>query len=200
LYGLSKAVAEAYAVQANSYTVPAGTRVVVIRYGNVLASRGSVLQTWARQHAAGEALTVTDPMMTRFWLTLDQAVRLVRHAATVDVLGGEVFVPRLRVASLEALARAFAPGHPVKMIGVRPGGEKRHEQLLTDDEGPRTYEGDGGYVVTPAAFSWTTGDAWRECLRASAVPADFRYESGSAPTFSDQELAALMAEANGAPG
>lgn len=159
LYGTTKACAEGYAVQANSYTHPQGTRVSVVRYGNVLASRGSVLERWARQVANSVPLDVTDPRMTRYLLTLGQAVQIV-DAALGWMRGGEIFVPVLPAATIGDLAEAAYPGHPVTVTGVRAGGEKHHEQLLSREEVHRVRVlAPSLRYVEPAYVTWTTA-AW----------------------------------------
>lgn len=135
-YGYSKALAESYAVYANRFGHPR-TRIACLRYGNVVGSRGSVLDTWRRQAAAGEPLTVTDPEATRFWLTIDQAVDYALEALE-RLRGGEVFVPAgLPTATVSQLASAVAgDGYPVRRVGMR-AGEKRHEVLISADEADR---------------------------------------------------------------
>jgi UDP-N-acetylglucosamine 4,6-dehydratase len=150
VYGISKAAAEAVAVASNGYSIPRGTAISVVRYGNVLGSRGSVVPVWRAAIAAGRPLTITDPRMTRFWLTLSDAVGIIRRALAA-MIGGEIFVPVLPSLRLVDLAEALAPGHPVEAIGLRPGGEKLAEVLLAEDEVPRTLARleDVLYVVTP---------------------------------------------------
>src|SRR5262249_46315026 len=134
-------------------TWPQGTWVACTRYGNVLDSRGSVLSVWRDAVAAGKPLPVTHPDMTRFVLTVKQAVDVVLHALDT-MTGGEVFLPRLRAFRLLALAVAAHPGHPIELVGLRPGGEKLHERLISDEEEGRTYWHDGYYEVLPARRSW----------------------------------------------
>jgi len=176
LYGVSKAAAETYAVQANSYSLPRGTRVSCVRYGNVLGSRGSVPHVWRAQLARGEAPTVTDWRMTRFIVELRDAAAFVLGA--LDAMeGGEVFVPLLPAAKLRTLLRAvarewrdrptsadsmrwFADASMVEtravVTGLRPGGEKLHESLLSREEPGRAWldSGRGRVVVLPTHHSW----------------------------------------------
>lgn len=129
-YGVSKAMAEHLVTMWNVFGVPKGTMSSVVRYGNVLSSRGSVVQIWRSQKTA---LTLTDPAMTRFWLTLPQAVQVI-HDVVQLMEGGEVFIPRLRAARVLDLATVVAPDTPVILTGLRPGGEKLHETLMTEEE------------------------------------------------------------------
>jgi len=166
LYGVSKAAAETYAVQANSYSLPRGTRVSCVRYGNVLGSRGSVPHVWRAQLARGEAPTVTDWRMTRFIVELRDAAAFVLGA--LDAMeGGEVFVPLLPAARLRVLllavtrewvGRGETRGVPQRAVvtGLRPGGEKLHESLLSREEPGRAWldSGRGRVVVLPTHHSW----------------------------------------------
>lgn len=152
-YGVSKAAAEGYAVQANTYTVPRGTRVSVLRYGNVMGSRGSVLERWAAI-LAGEPLPLTDPRMTRFLVSLRQAVQLV-HTCLAAMEGGEIFVPMLPAAYIHALAEAAFPGRALTTLGIRPGGEKLHETLLSPEERTRlALVTEALFAVLPSFHPW----------------------------------------------
>jgi len=154
-YGMSKALVECLAVEANAFSVPRGTAVAVARWGNCLGSRGSVLHLWRQQAASGGPLTVTDERMTRFWLGMDEAVAWVLR--WLDVMrGGEIFVPILPSARMVDLATAVGGDLPIKIVGRRAGGEKLHEQLLNEEEPLRTLRRDGYYVVTPAVRSWSS--------------------------------------------
>jgi UDP-N-acetylglucosamine 4,6-dehydratase/5-epimerase len=158
LYGKTKACAEDYAVQANSYTFPRGSRISVVRYGNVLNSRGSVLGIWARQVVESEKLTMTEPSMTRFLISLRQAALFV-HGALWDMQGGEIFIPSLQSCTIEALADLLYPGYPRTTTGRRPGGEKLHEVLLSQEEMLRVFWArsgpEPGFAVHPSFRSWT---------------------------------------------
>ncbi len=134
LYGASKLVAEKLMIDANNYSGADGTRFSSTRYGNVLTSRGSVLNRFLAQHGAGEPLTVTDPTMTRFVLRLDQAIDWV-FGCLEWMKGGEVFVPRLPSVTVRTIAEAVSfPRKPeVELIGRRQG-EKRHELLISSNE------------------------------------------------------------------
>src|SRR5215471_8094986 len=119
LYGATKLVAEKLFVQANAYSGAGPTRFSCVRYGNVVGSRGSVIPLFMAQRKTGR-ITVTDPGMTRFWLTLEQGVRFVTRAIE-QMMGGEVFVPKLPSMSLTDLIKALAPNCEIKPIGIRPG-------------------------------------------------------------------------------
>lgn len=179
IYGASKFCAETYAVQANAYGCAVGTKIAAVRYGNVLGSRGSVVHIWRDQIAKHLPLTVTDRRMTRFIMTIEQAVALIWFARRTMV-GGEVFVPVLPSAVMPDLARAVAGGYPMTFTGLRPGGEKLAESLLNEEEPSRTFcatEADSRYfIVTPSHHDWTTGAAWG--ARATEwLPPTFVYRS-----------------------
>lgn len=157
-YGSSKFAAECLAVAFNTYGYPQGCRASVLRYGNVLGSRGSVVHLWRRQ----DPIQITAAGMTRFIVTMPLAVGLVM-AALEDMCGGEIFVPRLKAARLEDLAEAVAPGVERQFVGLRPGGEKMHETLLTGEEATRSRDL-GPYMtcVTPHQHPWTNHPEWAE--------------------------------------
>jgi UDP-N-acetylglucosamine 4,6-dehydratase/5-epimerase len=170
LYGATKLCQEKIITQGNAYAADSVARFACVRYGNVVGSRGSVVPLFEAQAAAGE-LTITDERMTRFWITLDQAVDFV-----VDCLGraggGEVFVPKAPSMRVVDLADAIAPDAARRVIGIRPG-EKLHEVLLTEEESRHAVEYDGGYVITPQYASW----AIRTRIDGSALPEGFRFTS-----------------------
>jgi UDP-N-acetylglucosamine 4,6-dehydratase len=154
-YGKSKAMAEEIAVAYNSISYPKGTRVAVCRWGNVLWSTGSVLCKWREQQAAGLPLTLTDKRMTRFVLTVKQAVAFALHALGAMV-GGEIFLPRLPSCRILDLAMALSTEVDVQYAGRRPGGEKLSESLLGPEEMTRTVEQAGAFVVLPSRRGWST--------------------------------------------
>lgn len=190
-YGATKFLSEAYATAANAHTYPRGTCVASVRYGNVLGSRGSVIHVWRAQAAAGGPLTLTNVEMTRFVIRLRDAVALVEHA--LDAMqGGEVFVPVLRAMRLADLVRVMAAdagGLDVRLTGLRPGGEKRHEQLLSEEEIGRTLLDGEHLVVTPAVRSWSNAP-WPG---VSVDPA-WVYRSDRVERLNDAELRQLLAE------
>ncbi len=147
LYGATKLCMEKMFVHGNAYSGRRGTRFSVVRYGNVVGSRGSVIPLFRRQAASG-VLTVTDRRMTRFWLSLEQAVDLVLESIE-EMRGGEIFVPRIPSMRITDLAEAIAPEAEIKEIGIR-AGEKLHEVLLTADEARNAREYPGKYVIRAA--------------------------------------------------
>jgi UDP-N-acetylglucosamine 4,6-dehydratase len=150
LYGATKLCAEKIFVQGNSYSGSRGTRFNCVRYGNVIGSRGSVVPLFKEQKIAGK-ITITDKRMTRFWLTLDQAVDLVIKAFC-HMQGGEIFVPKIPSMKVVDLAKAIAPECEIEVIGIRPG-EKLHEFLITEEDGRNTVAYNGMYVIMPN-YSW----------------------------------------------
>jgi UDP-N-acetylglucosamine 4,6-dehydratase len=158
LYGATKLVAEKLFVQANAYSGTGPTRFSCVRYGNVVGSRGSVIPLFAKQRQDGN-VTVTDPRMTRFWITLDQGVRFVIRCVE-EMHGGEVFVPKIPSMNIMDLVKALVPECNVDVIGIRPG-EKLHEVLISDDEARHTIELDEMYVVQPV-HPWWFADNWAE--------------------------------------
>jgi UDP-N-acetylglucosamine 4,6-dehydratase len=170
LYGATKLCAEKLFVQANVYAGPRQTRLSCVRYGNVVGSRGSVIPLFREQRENG-LLTITDDRMTRFWISLDQAVELVNNALSW-MQGGEVFIPKLPSMKVIDLAEAVAPGVPVKRTGIRPG-EKLHESLLTAEESRHASDHGDHYVIEPEHATW----ARRERSEGAAVPDDFTYTS-----------------------
>lgn len=174
LYGKTKAVAEDLFVQANAYS-PDSTRFAVCRYGNVVGSRGSVVPVFRKQRASG-VLTITDPRMTRFWMTLPEAFELIQHSLT-HMRGGEIFVPKLPSMRVTDLATAIAPECRTELTGIRPG-EKLHEALLSDEETSHTLDTGDVYVVQPLHPWWTTRSG-----SGVPVPGDFRYTSDVNPWY-----------------
>ena len=159
LYGATKLCAEKIIVQGNAYAAGTQTRLACVRYGNVVGSRGSVVPVFRQQAARDGRVLITDTRMTRFWITLDQAVDLVFYALE-DMTGGEVFIPKIPSMRVVDLAEAVAPGVPTDVVGIRPG-EKLHELLITADESRHTVDLGDVYAVLPEQPSWTTS-GWPE--------------------------------------
>lgn len=172
LYGATKLCAEKIFVQANSYSGAQDTRFACARYGNVVGSRGSVIPIFLEQRKRGK-ITVTDPRMTRFWITLEQGVRFVVHCIET-MHGGEIFVPKIPSMRLVDMATTVAPGCDVEFIGIRPG-EKLHEVLVSEDEARHTLETKDMYVIQPN-HPWWRVENW---VDAKPVPDGFRYTSDS---------------------
>ncbi len=195
LYGASKLCAEKVFVQANAYAGDQDTRFSCARYGNVVGSRGSVIPMFLEQRKTGK-ITITDPRMTRFWITLEQGARFVVRCIE-QMRGGEVFVPKIPSMKLIDMAEAVAPGCEVECIGIRPG-EKLHEVLLSEDEARNAVETDDMYVVQPN-HSWWQRENWKH---GRPLPEGFRYTSdGNAQWLTADELFELLeertSEANG---
>lgn len=170
LYGATKLCAEKLFVQGNSYVGEGPTRISCTRYGNVAGSRGSVIPVFLAQRLDG-VIRITDKRMTRFWITLDQAVELVLRCTEL-MHGGEVFVPKLPSLKIVDLAAALAPEAVIDEVGIRPG-EKLHEVLLTTEEVRRTVEYEDAYVIQPEFPWWNPG----RLSGAQPLPLDFVYAS-----------------------
>ncbi len=152
-YGMSKAAAEQLAIAANAHAWPRGTRISALRYGNVVGSNGSVVVAWRQAIANSQPLDVSDPRMTRFWVTLEQAVEFVMRALEM-MRGGEIFAPYIPAAPITLLAEALGGKPPYRVMGIRPGGEKLHESMLSEDEVRRALRWRGFYVVPPSMRTW----------------------------------------------
>jgi UDP-N-acetylglucosamine 4,6-dehydratase/5-epimerase len=172
LYGATKLCAEKVFVQANAYAGARNTRFSCARYGNVVGSRGSVIPVFLEQRKRGK-ITITDPRMTRFWLTLEQGVKFVIRCLE-QMHGGEIFVPKIPSMRLVDLAETVAPGCQVEYIGIRPG-EKLHEVLVSEDESRQTLETEDMYVIQPS-HPWWKSENW---VSAKPLPEGFRYSSDS---------------------
>jgi UDP-N-acetylglucosamine 4,6-dehydratase len=170
LYGATKLCAEKVFVQANAYAGARDTHFSCARYGNVVGSRGSVVPVFVEQRRRGR-ITITDPRMTRFWLTLEQGVKFVIRC--FDLMhGGEIFVPKIPSMRLLDLAETIAPGCQIDTIGIRPG-EKLHEVLVSEDESRQTLQTEDMYVIQPS-HPWWKRENW---INATALPEGFRYSS-----------------------
>jgi UDP-N-acetylglucosamine 4,6-dehydratase/5-epimerase len=172
LYGATKLCQEKLLVQGNAYAADTIARFSCVRYGNVVGSRGSVVPLFREQREQGE-LTITDERMTRFWITLDQAIDFV--LTSLDRMhGGEIFVPKIPSMRVTDLAEALAPGIPCRVVGIRPG-EKLHEALITEDEARHAWETRDGFTIMPqhafVPLNPTPGD--------NPLPDGFRYASDS---------------------
>ena len=174
-YGVSKAAAECETVSWNRYSMPKGVRASVLRYGNVLGSRGSVVHVWRnlgcervdgvwRPYWSKEGVLpeVTHPHMTRFIITMPQACTAVSWALGA-MQGGEIFVPYLAAANILDLLEAVTGKRDHVLTGLRPGGEKLHETLLTTEESERTVDtGEGAWAVRPHLHAWQADPPWKD--------------------------------------
>lgn len=153
LYGATKLCADKLFLAANSYSGKHNTRFCVVRYGNIVGSRGSVIPLLLKMRSKG-VLPITEPRMTRFWITLDQGIQFVLKSLE-RMQGGEVFVPKIPSMNLMDLAKAIDPACQTEFIGIRPG-EKLHEVLVPKDEARHTLEYDDYFTILPAFRSWET--------------------------------------------
>lgn len=173
LYGASKLASDKIFIAANNLAGRLPTRFAVVRYGNVLGSRGSVIPFFRTLLANGAtSLPITDERMTRFWITLDQGIDFVMSSLGM-MQGGEVFVPKIPSMKLTDLARVIAPGIPTHLVGVRPG-EKLHEVMITEDDARSTVELADRYIIL-----WQGTDRPAVYAKAAPVAEGFRYASDS---------------------
>lgn len=153
LYGATKLASDKLFVAGNSYSGSHATRFAVVRYGNVMGSRGSVIPFFLSIKHKG-VLPITDERMTRFMITLEQGVELVWHAFE-DMEGGEIYVKKIPSMKVVDLARAIAPEAKLEIIGIRPG-EKLHEQMISAEDSFYTYEYTDYFKILPAIYEWST--------------------------------------------
>ena len=186
LYGASKLCSDKLFVAGNHYAGSKETRFSVVRYGNVMGSRGSVVPLFRKLAASGR-LPITDARMTRFWITLDQAVRFVVDSFD-RMAGGEIFVPRIPSMSVVDLARAIAPDAELDVVGIRPG-EKLHEEMISEDDARRTYAHDDHYVIAPVLSSWAGAP---DAGSAKPMPEGFAYRSDTNEQWLDAEALRLL--------
>jgi UDP-N-acetylglucosamine 4,6-dehydratase len=187
LYGATKLCEEKITVQGNAYATDSAARFAVVRYGNVVGSRGSVIPLFKAQAPTG-VLTITDERMTRFWITLEQAVAFVLDCLG-KMTGGEIFVPKIPSMSVIDIAEALAPDAERRIIGIRPG-EKLHEVLLTEDESRHAVETDTAYVIRPEYASW----GMEPVREGRPLPAGFRYSSEKNADWVTVEQLRVMAD------
>ena len=152
LYGATKLTADKLFIAANNYSFSYGTTFSVVRYGNVMGSRGSVIPYWKSLADTGQSIPITDLRMTRFWISIEQAVTFVMESLEV-MNGGELYVPRIPSMRIADLASAVAPNSKFEEIGMRPG-EKLHEEMISADDSRRTILVGDRYVVTPVVAEW----------------------------------------------
>lgn len=183
LYGATKLCSDKLFTAANNFVGAKETRFSVVRYGNVVGSRGSVVPFFRRLAAEGaKELPITDPRMTRFWLRLEDGVDFVLKSFA-RMQGGEIFIPKIPSMRITDLAEAIAPGMPTKIVGIRPG-EKLHEVMCPSDLYYDTLEFDDHFVIMPS----TQGGAVDYAKNAIGeigrrVPDGFDYNSGNNPHF-----------------
>ena len=152
LYGATKLTADKLFTAANVYGANSKTKFSVVRYGNVMGSRGSIIPLFQELAAKGLPIPVTDLRMTRFWITLDQAVKFVDEAFS-EMNGGELFIPRIPSMKITDLVAAIAPNSKIKEIGIRPG-EKLHEEMISPDDSRRAVMQKTRFILSPTSSEW----------------------------------------------
>lgn len=173
LYGATKLCGDKLFIAGNSYSGIHETRFAIVRYGNVMGSRGSVIPFFMEQAKEG-LITITDVRMTRFWITLQACVELV-YKAMAETVGGEIFVPKIPSMKVVDLARAISDKAQLKITGIRPG-EKLHETLISEDDARYTYDFDDHYRIMPALYA--NAELHKKNQQGlREVPEGFRYTS-----------------------
>lgn len=191
LYGASKLASDKLFVAGNSYAGEHETRFAVVRYGNVMGSRGSVIPFFASIKNKG-VLPITDTRMTRFMISLEDGVELVFHAFD-DMVGGEIYVKKIPSMKVTDIARVIAPEARHEVVGIRPG-EKIHEQMVGVEDAPFTYEYPEHFKILPAIHNWSADPG--RIKDGAKVAENFTYASDNNPEWmTDQELSAWI-EAN----
>jgi UDP-N-acetylglucosamine 4,6-dehydratase/5-epimerase len=191
LYGATKLASDKLFVAANSSLSIHRTQFAVVRYGNVMGSRGSVIPFFLRCAEMGE-LPITDPSMTRFMITLEQGVDLVWHAFD-DMLGGEIYVKRIPSMKITDIAQAVDPSAHQTTIGIRPG-EKIHEQMIGSEDAMHTYEYSDYYKILPMIHQWSSDPT--RIKDGCKVSADFQYTSDRNQDWMSVEQLRLWIDAN----
>ncbi len=188
LYGATKLASDKLFVSGNSYSGADKCRFSVVRYGNVMGSRGSVIPFFLTL-PDGTEVPITDPRMTRFMITLEQGVELVWHAFD-DMVGGEIYVRKIPSMVITDIAEAVKPGAAQKVIGIRPG-EKLHEQMIGAEDAPHTYEYADHFKIIPAIHNWSKDPV--RIKDGKKVPEDFTYASdNNAEWMKPEELTAWV--------
>ena len=192
LYGATKLASDKTFVAANNLSGDIGTRFSVVRYGNVVGSRGSVVPFFQRLIAGGaRTLPVTDPRMTRFWITLPEGVDFVLSTLSM-MRGGEVFVPKIPSMKITDLVDAMCPGADVNVVGIRPG-EKLHEMMISPDDARSTAELGDRYAIEPAFVEYPR-QPFRLNGGPGGVPESFSYASDTNADWLTREALIAMVE------
>jgi UDP-N-acetylglucosamine 4,6-dehydratase/5-epimerase len=179
LYGATKLTSDKLFIAANNYSGRHNVNLSVVRYGNVMGSRGSVIPFLMKQKETGK-INITDPKMTRFNITLDEGVDLVLLAFS-EMMGGELFVPKIPSYKIMDLAKAVAPGCEINMIGIRPG-EKIHEEMITKTDSLNTIEMNEYYIILPSSEYCNITNEWLGKGGRMCDP-NFSYNSGDNVNF-----------------
>lgn len=191
LYGATKLCSDKLFIAANNVAGKRTLRFAVVRYGNVMGSRGSVMPLFQKQSRGG-SLSITDPEMTRFNITLQEGVDMVLWAIE-NARGGEIFVPKIPSYRISDVAEAIAPGCPTAVSGIRPG-EKLHEEMITASDSLNTIDMGAYYAILPSGARFTM-DEYLEQTGAMRVAPGFSYNSGTNERFlTVQELRGLIAD------
>jgi UDP-N-acetylglucosamine 4,6-dehydratase len=175
LYGATKLCSDKLFVSANNFRGKHNIKFSVVRYGNVMGSRGSVIPFFMKKRAEG-VIPITDARMTRFNITLEEGVNLVQHAL-MHMWGGEIFVPKIPSYRIIDVAEAIAPECEKVFVGIRPG-EKLHEEMITETDAINSIEFDKYYVILPSVTLWDIGK-FAEAFNGAPCPDGFHYSSGS---------------------
>ncbi|MEN9604211.1 MAG: hypothetical protein RL545_900 [Actinomycetota bacterium] len=189
LYGATKLAADKLFQSGNHYAASYVTRFSVVRYGNVMGSRGSIVPFFKKLAAEGKSLPITDNRMTRFWITLPEAVQFVVDSFD-RMVGGELYVPKISSMRIMDLVEAIAPGSKTHEIGTRPG-EKLHEEMISEDDSRRTLDLGDRYVILPTIAEWGF-----VAPKGEPVTDGFAYRSDTNPEWlSVQDMRDLLEEA-----
>jgi UDP-N-acetylglucosamine 4,6-dehydratase len=192
LYGATKLAADRLFISGNHYAAAYDTRFSVVRYGNVSGSRGSIVTVWRALAERGESLGITDKRMTRFWITLPQAVSFVLESLEI-MTGGELYVPKIPSIKISDLAEAIAPGAKIHEIGIRPG-EKLHEEMIAFDDSRRTKSIGSRYIVMPHLSGWGFVEP-----QGDLVDEGFCYSSDTNTEWLNVDQIRALLEADGEP-
>ncbi|MEJ8756747.1 UDP-N-acetylglucosamine 4,6-dehydratase (inverting) [Pontibacter sp. H259] len=183
LYGATKLCSDKLFVAANNMKGKRNIKFSVVRYGNVIGSRGSVVPFFLKKREEG-VLPITHQDMTRFNISLEEGVEMVFHALETH-WGGEIFVPKIPSYVITELAKAIGPNCKQEIVGIRPG-EKLHEEMITETDSLNTVELDKYYVILPSTPTWTT-EQFLETFKGKMVPLGFKYNSGTNDEWLDAE-------------
>jgi len=175
LYGATKLCSDKLFIAANNYKGPHDIKFSVVRYGNVMGSRGSVIPFFLEKRNNG-SLPITHEGMTRFNISLEEGVKLVLHAIE-NAWGGELFVPKLPSYRITEVAEAIAPGIKIEMVGIRPG-EKIHEEMITESDSFTTIDAGKYYIILPQTSSWDQ-EEYIKAIKGKRVEPGFKYNSGT---------------------
>lgn len=174
LYGATKLCSDKLFIAANNFKGSRDLKFSVVRYGNVLGSRGSVVPFFLEKRKSG-VIPITHEQMTRFNITLEEGVEMVMHAIE-HAWGGELFVPKIPSYNIKTLVEAIAPHCKTELVGIRPG-EKLHEEMITETDSLNTYDCGKYYVIAPSIPCWDL-PAWEKKFSAKKVELGFKYNSG----------------------